>query len=162
MNPLDELRDIQLPAPPGWWPPAPGWWLLAALLLVLATIAALQLLRRHRARAYRRAAMDELTILATGELELTQAIQLMRRTALSACARSPLAATSGAELLLKLDDFNGGRLASALAPDGDLDRQLATGWLYGPQPEALSSGQREVLRHCLACWIAGHRREDLC
>jgi len=30
-----ELRDIHLPAEPGWWPPAPGWWLLALLTLLL-------------------------------------------------------------------------------------------------------------------------------
>jgi hypothetical protein len=30
---LQTLRDIHLPATPGWWPPAPGWWLLAALAI---------------------------------------------------------------------------------------------------------------------------------
>ncbi len=34
---LQQLRDIHLPAVPGWWPPAIGWWLLA---LVLAGILA--------------------------------------------------------------------------------------------------------------------------
>jgi hypothetical protein len=28
------LRDIHLPAAPGWWPPAPGWWILAGLLAI--------------------------------------------------------------------------------------------------------------------------------
>ncbi len=32
-DPLQQLKDIHLPVPPGWWPPAPGWWLLFALLL---------------------------------------------------------------------------------------------------------------------------------
>lgn len=31
-DPLQQLRDIHVPQPPGWWPPAPGWWLLAMLL----------------------------------------------------------------------------------------------------------------------------------
>ena len=30
------LRDIKLPAEPGYWPLAPGWWLLLITLLVLA------------------------------------------------------------------------------------------------------------------------------
>ncbi|MCG6872679.1 MAG: DUF4381 domain-containing protein [Gammaproteobacteria bacterium] len=33
MNPLEQLRDIHLPAAIPWWPLAPGWWLLGGLLL---------------------------------------------------------------------------------------------------------------------------------
>jgi len=33
---LQQLRDIHVPAPPGWWPPAPGWWLVALLLAAAA------------------------------------------------------------------------------------------------------------------------------
>lgn len=34
------LRDVHLPAAPGWWPPAPGWWWLAAAVLLLALLFA--------------------------------------------------------------------------------------------------------------------------
>ena len=48
------LRDIHLPAEPGWWPPAPGWWLLAALLLLalgwFAWTLRARMARRRRAR----------------------------------------------------------------------------------------------------------------
>ena len=42
------LRDIHLPAEPGWWPPAPGWWLLAAIALVLLFLAWRAWARRRR------------------------------------------------------------------------------------------------------------------
>ncbi len=29
------LRDVHLPAEPGFWPLAPGWWILAAVLIIL-------------------------------------------------------------------------------------------------------------------------------
>ena len=47
------LRDIHLPAEPGWWPPAPGWWLLAVLVLV-ALVFAWRLWSRRRRLTHRR------------------------------------------------------------------------------------------------------------
>lgn len=50
MNPADlPLRDIHLPAEPGWWPLAPGWWLIAALAVAVAAVATWLLLRRRTA-----------------------------------------------------------------------------------------------------------------
>ncbi len=47
-----QLRDIHLPAAPGFWPPAPGWWLLAAIVLAVlgVTLWKLRQLRRQRRR----------------------------------------------------------------------------------------------------------------
>lgn len=43
------LRDVHLPAAPGFWPPAPGWWLLAAgLLAVVAGLLVWRWMRRRR------------------------------------------------------------------------------------------------------------------
>lgn len=50
-DPLSQLRDIHLPAEPGWWPPAPGWWLVACALLVAVGILVWRLWRRWRDRA---------------------------------------------------------------------------------------------------------------
>jgi hypothetical protein len=47
---LQQLRDIHLPAEPGWWPPAPGWWLLAALLAAAFAWMIGQLINRARHR----------------------------------------------------------------------------------------------------------------
>jgi hypothetical protein len=64
-DPLSQLRDLHLPAPPPWWPPAPGWWLLGALGIA-AIILAVWLLRRRYARgAPRRFALAQFdTLLA--------------------------------------------------------------------------------------------------
>ena len=52
MSPLEQLRDIHLPAEPGWWPPAPGWWVVGLLglllLLGLGWIIGRKLQRRQR------------------------------------------------------------------------------------------------------------------
>lgn len=52
MNPGDalDLRDIHLPAEPGWWPPAPGWWLLMVLALILLFFLGRAALRARRRR----------------------------------------------------------------------------------------------------------------
>jgi len=47
---LQQLRDLQLPANPTWWPPAPGWWLVAALLLALGWLGVRIALRAYRRR----------------------------------------------------------------------------------------------------------------
>lgn len=47
---LQQLRDIHLPAEPGWWPPAPGWWLLAALALAAVVWLLFRLLDAERRR----------------------------------------------------------------------------------------------------------------
>lgn len=48
---LENLRDIRLPDPIGWWPLAPGWWMLLALICA-AILGALiwNTLRKRTAR----------------------------------------------------------------------------------------------------------------
>jgi uncharacterized protein DUF4381 len=109
MNPAapgPELRDIHLPAPPGWWPPAPGWWILA--LVALAAIAWLSRLayRRWRRRRQRIAILAELDrdIAAAGEdpARLAAALsQFLRR--LSKQLHPDAVALSGAAWLEHLD-----------------------------------------------------------
>ena len=36
------LRDIRLPAEPGFWPLAPGWWMLLILFTVLLIVLAIK------------------------------------------------------------------------------------------------------------------------
>lgn len=52
-DPLEQLRDIHLPAAAGWWPPAPGWWVVTALSLLLLAFAYRRWRRRRSAAAKR-------------------------------------------------------------------------------------------------------------
>lgn len=54
-----QLRDIHLPAEPGWWPPAPGWWVLAALVLLAAVLLWRAWARRRSLARERTALVDE-------------------------------------------------------------------------------------------------------
>lgn len=54
-DPLQQLRDIHIPAEPNWWPPAPGWWLLAGICLA----ALFWLSRLWRARRQRQAPLRQ-------------------------------------------------------------------------------------------------------
>lgn len=59
-DPLDQLRDVQLPDTPSWWPPAPGWSIVAVLVLLLLAWSVNRMVRRRRQTAPRRAAALEL------------------------------------------------------------------------------------------------------
>lgn len=42
------LRDIKLPAEPGFWPLAPGWWAVAALVLLVTVWVAIKWYKHHQ------------------------------------------------------------------------------------------------------------------
>ncbi len=117
MNPASQtalqLRDIHLPAEPGFWPPAPGWWILAALLLALLAWTGRVLLRRYRLQRQRQRILAML-----GELEqepannitperIAQISSLLRRLALMRYPHQRVAALTGSEWLRFLDESGG-------------------------------------------------------
>lgn len=55
---LENLRDIRLPDPIGWWPLAPGWWMLLAL--VCAAVLGTLIWNTLRKRTARYLALREL------------------------------------------------------------------------------------------------------
>ncbi len=107
-----QLRDIHLPAEPGWWPPAPGWWLLAVLLLVLLVWTARFVLRRYRLYRQRQQLLAMLDALTQQPGDVTpKAISelsiLLRRLALMRFPRQQVAALTGHEWLRFLDNSGG-------------------------------------------------------
>jgi len=88
---LENLRDIVMPEPVSWWPLAPGWWVLLGCVAVGAIVTIVRLVRRWRANAYRRAALQELKSADT----VAAIADVLKRTALCAWPRSDVAALSG-------------------------------------------------------------------
>ncbi|MBV9656460.1 MAG: DUF4381 family protein [Acetobacteraceae bacterium] len=115
---LANLRGLALPPPVPWWPPRPGWWIVAAGLLALAALAAVRLVHRYRANAYRRSAARAAATAAPNELG-----GLLKRTALVTYGREGVAGITGAEWAAFLERTGGlpqaaGRIVAqaALAP----------------------------------------------
>ncbi len=107
-----QLRDIHLPAEPGWWPPAPGWWIVAILLLVLLAWASRIALRRYRLHRQRQRLLARLDALARSDGTLTpeavaEISTLLRRLALMRYPRQRVAALTGNEWLRFLDETGG-------------------------------------------------------
>ena len=96
------LRDVHLPAAPGWWPPAPGWWLLlAAMLLVLLVVVAVRV-RRQRRRTRWESLFDASLAAAAGPAaRIGMASELLRRAARH---RDPQAALLQGEAWLRFLD----------------------------------------------------------
>ena len=113
MTPAPEelpLRDIHLPDPVSWWPPAPGWWglLILCLLLVIAFWALWNAWRRGRLKRGSLALLQQLAEQFQRNHDEQQLIAqlsvLLRRVALSTYPRRRVAALTGEEWLLFLDN----------------------------------------------------------
>ena len=116
---LDEgldLRDIHLPAEPGFWPPAPGWWLLFAMILALAFWLGRSGWNLYRRLRRRERILGELERLQSAGLQAPALIAavsaLLKRVALSRYPRTEVAALTGEAWLAFLDRSGGnGRFA---------------------------------------------------
>lgn len=108
-----QLRDIHLPAEPGFWPPAPGWWLVAAIALAVLTWAGIKSWKHYRIHRQRQRILSALEQLesTSGEGEtpafLAQISMLLRRLALMRFPRKDIAALTGDAWLDFLDSSGG-------------------------------------------------------
>lgn len=154
---LDRLHDIVAPPPVPFWPPAPGWYCVLALGVALGLVLLVRGFVHWQRNRYRREALAELARL---EPELRDAARriaavaalaaLLKRTALTAYARTEVAALSGADWFSFLDRTGrttafqagvGGQLAAAAydpAAVGSLDDAAA---------RRIAASVREWIKH---------------
>lgn len=151
---LENLRDIHLPAPIGWWPPAPGWWVLALITIIAAIALGVWLTRHARQRRYRKFSLIQLHALhqiwqeQRDDIAFAQAInRLLKQTALAAFPATNVAALSGADWLDWLDR----QLRKPRFTEPDV-RALATLYLREPEPIAV-----DALKNATRYWIRSHR-----
>ena len=111
-DPLQQLRDVHMPADPSWWPPAPGWWLIAAAAIALLVWLTFKLLQAWQARAAIREArtihLNNLARFQEGEIDEKRYTditnELLKRLLVVAMGRTQLAPLSGQAWLEALDD----------------------------------------------------------
>ena len=113
---LQQLRDIHLPADPGWWPPAPGWWLLALISiagLVMFTRWTRDYLARRRPVKMARALHDKLYNAyrkgsLTGEAYLHESNELLKRLVIYGLGDNRARRANDLAWLEILDQWSGG------------------------------------------------------
>jgi hypothetical protein len=113
---LQQLRDLELPADPSWWPPAVGWWMVAMLLLALVGWGLwMVIVRNTRQRPYRRARreLDALRqALQRGAIDARQYVDganaLLKRVCIHARRDRDVARLSDVQWLRHLDALSGG------------------------------------------------------
>ena len=108
-----QLRDIHLPAEPGWWPPAPGWWLVCAMVVAALVFLTILAVKRYRVGRARRRILSALAQLETDVAKnaspdaLARISTMLRRIALTRYPRTKVAALTGDAWLRFLDESGG-------------------------------------------------------
>jgi hypothetical protein len=153
MNPLDELKDIHLPASVDWWPLAPGWWVLATLILMVLALVVLKRSRSRKHRQLTQAAIVSLNQLAQDKsLDNTEWLKalssLLRQIVINFHGREAGAGLVGEDWLAYLDQQGGGQGFSQ-----------GVGQVIASQPyQQASDYDREALLRLVHQWIKRQRR----
>ena len=153
MNPLDELKDIHLPASVDWWPLAPGWWVLATLILMVLALVVLKRSRSRKHRQLTQAAIVSLDQLAQDKsLDNTEWLKalssLLRQIVINFHGREAGAGLVGEDWLAYLDQQGGGQGFSQ-----------GVGQVIASQPyQQASDYDREALLRLVHQWIKRQRR----
>ena len=155
VDPLAELRDIHLPAPPELWPPALGWWILAALLTALFCYGIYRTYQIWQKNAYRRHGLKELESLFTREHQNTELLadinDLLKRVALKCSPREEVAHLTGESWVAFLDSKMPGHQFTMGAGQVLID---------GPYAKASVDINRVELQKVVKTWIQTHQVAD--
>ncbi len=105
-DPLASLHPLREPELIGWWPLAAGWWILLAIVLLALIAAGVYALKRYRANAYKRKALQQLELMWTlyqgnsdGARFLSDTNALLKSVALRSFGAPLVAAVSGQKWL---------------------------------------------------------------
>ena len=98
-DPLNQLKDIQLPDPVGWWPLAFSWWVVIFSFVVIVLFAVWFIQDRHRRNAYRREAQAQLIAIEndsnlSAQMKILQINALLKQVAITVYGRQTIAALS--------------------------------------------------------------------
>jgi hypothetical protein len=145
---LQQLKDIQLPEPPGLWPFAPGWWLLMLLLFFLFAVAFYfgyqWYLKNSRKRHFLKHlnTLDELEKLPA-QKAISELSVLLKRIALQVFPRDQISLLQGEAWLIFLDEKG----KTSLFKTG-IGRALLTA-PYQPNPQV----EFKALKALASSWI---------
>ncbi|MFA3917009.1 DUF4381 domain-containing protein [Ruegeria hyattellae] len=141
---IDLLEEVPEPRAIPLTPQTPGWIVMGVVAAALLFLLLHWMLRRHRAEAYRRAALREL---AQAGDDPGAVATILRRTALVAFPRAEVASLAGSDWLAFLDGtFKG----TGFLDGAGKDFATAPFRPHAPNPEA-----KKLARD----WIRGHRRD---
>ena len=151
---LRSLKDIAVPEPVSWMPQTWGWALLSFLLLGAVVTALLFWLRRYRANAYRREALELLDGIeqnlqnpATYDQAVHELAEVLKRAALAGWGRTGVAALSGTAWVRFLDEQGGGDAGHALRNLLDDVEYQGEGHVEALAATGLLSSARTWIRH---------------
>lgn len=151
---LEELNDISLPDPVGWWPLAFSWWIMLLSVTSILIGIAWYFIDLRRRNAYRKEALHRLQKImdnpSDSENPIQQINRLLKQVALTAYGRTRVASLKNEQWLRFLQEN-----ASYIQQPENLSQILLQG--YGPakrtQPEAL-----QVWHDYAKKWIKGHHQ----
>ncbi|MCZ4338757.1 DUF4381 domain-containing protein [Shewanella colwelliana] len=140
---LASMQDIQTPPDIGNWPLAYGYWLVLFIAIALIALICFGLIKRHKQRAIKRAAINELSQLKLDDRQFASHVNaLLKRCAMSHGTREQFAHLDGEPWFTWLN-------SQTAVPDTTLTSLLAKRY----QPMPLSQDEAQQLQDAAKRWL---------